>query len=161
MIRAATQADAAAIARIYNHYILHTPITFEEDPLTDATMAGRIAGLTAKGYPWLVAEEEGSIAGYAYAAAWKDRPAYRYSVEDSVYLAPEHTGRGFGARLFAELLAQVRQRGFHLVIGGIALPNTASIALHEKFGLTKAAHFAEVGFKFGRWIDVGYWAGRP
>ena len=161
MIRAATQADTGAIARIYNHYILHTPITFEENPLTDLAMTARIDGLTGQGYPWLVAEEAGHIAGYAYAGKWKDRAAYRYSVEDSVYLDPEHLGRGLGTRLFAELLTQVRQRGFHLAIGGIALPNAASIALHEKFGLTRVAHFAEVGFKFGRWIDVGYWAGQP
>jgi L-amino acid N-acyltransferase YncA len=88
------------------------------------------------------------------------RCAYRYSVESTVYLDPSFTGKGVGTRLYERLLASLRASGIHVVIGGIALPNPRSVAFHEKFGLTKAAHFNEVGFKFGEWIDVGYWQAR-
>ncbi|MBS1196788.1 MAG: phosphinothricin acetyltransferase [Proteobacteria bacterium] len=157
MIRPATPADANAIARIYNHYILKSTITFEEVAVTTEEMAERIDNLKAAGMPWLVAENSGQVVGYAYASQWKARSAYRYTTEITVYLDLPHTGEGYGTELYESLLAQLRGKGAHVVLACIALPNQASIALHEKFGLRKVAHFNEVGSKFGQWLDVGYW----
>ncbi|MYM69851.1 GNAT family N-acetyltransferase [Pseudoduganella sp. FT55W] len=156
-IRDAVADDAKAIAAIYNPFIANTTISFEEEPVTNAAMAQRIADVQAAGLPWLVLEVDGKVVGYAYATKWRVRHAYRYSVESSVYLAPECAGQGGGTALYTALLERLRACGCHLVIGGIALPNDASIALHEKMGYEKVAHFREVGFKFGRWLDVGYW----
>ena len=157
MLRPATPADAAAIAAIYNHYVLTTIITFEEEAVTDADMAGRIAEVATAELPWFVWEETGRVLGYAYASKWKSRCAYRYAVEASVYLDQSATGRGLGSKLYAALIADVKARGMHAIIGGAALPNPASVALHEKLGFTKIAQFKEVGWKFENWIDVGYW----
>jgi phosphinothricin acetyltransferase len=157
LIRAATADDAVSIASIYNHYVLSTSISFEEAAVSVPEMAQRIADVQAGGLPWLVAEADGVIAGYVYATKWRVRHAYRFSVETSVYLAPESAGNGIGSALYRVLLDRLREGGSHLAIGGIALPNPASVALHEKLGFEKVAHFKEVGFKFGRWTDVGYW----
>lgn len=157
MIRPAIATDADSIARIYNHYILNTVITFEEQAVSAPEIAERIAEVTSASLPWLVAEDAGRIVGYAYASKWKGRCAYRFSVESTVYLDPECAGKGLGTKLYERLFAALRECGMHAVIGGIALPNPASIALHEKLGMKKVAHFSEVGFKFGKWIDVGYW----
>ncbi len=156
-IRDATDADAPAIAALYNPYVAETTITFEEAPVSAEQMAGRVREVQQAGLPWLVLEEGGPLRGYAYATRWKARSAYRFSVESSVYLATGHTGRGHGRRLYEALFEALRARGVHAVIGGIALPNPASVALHERMGMAPVAQFREVGFKFGRWIDVGYW----
>lgn len=156
MIRDCTPADAAQICEIYNHYVLETVVTFENSVVVDAEMARRIAEITSR-LPWLVWEVDGKVLGYAYASPWKARAAYRHSVESSIYLAQHATGRGGGSRLYAALIAELRQRGLHCVIGGAALPNPASVALHEKLGFSKVAEFREVGFKLGRWVDVAYW----
>jgi L-amino acid N-acyltransferase YncA len=156
-LRPASPADAAAICAIYNPYVAATTITFEEALVADADMAQRIADVAAAGLPWLVAEEGGKVVGYAYATKWRARSAYRHSVESTVYLDRACVGRGLGRTLYAALLQALRERDLHLVIGGIALPNDASIALHETMGFHKVAHFAEVGMKFGRRLDVGYW----
>jgi phosphinothricin acetyltransferase len=156
-LRSASAADAAPICAIYNNYVETTTITFEEDAVTEQDMAQRIADVGAAKLPWLVLEVSDKVVGYAYATKWRARPAYRYSVESTIYLDREFAGRGLGRMLYSELLDQLRERGLHLVIGGIALPNESSVALHEKLGFSKAAHFTEVGMKFGRWIDVGYW----
>jgi L-amino acid N-acyltransferase YncA len=156
MIRPCTAADAASICDIYNHYVADTVVTFEESPVDEAEMSRRIAQVTSS-LPWLVCETAAGISGYAYASPWKSRAAYRHSVESSIYLAPHATGRGLGSALYSELIADLRRRGMHCVIGGAALPNPASVALHDKLGFTKVAEFRQVGFKFGRWIDVGYW----
>lgn len=157
MIREATDVDAAALADIYNHYILNTDVTFEETVLTADEFAQRIGKVQSSGYSWLVAEDSGRVIGYAYATKWHERAAYRHTVEVSVYLAPEFPGRGWGTRLYAALFAGLRRMPVHVAIGGIALPNAASVAIHEKFGMEKVAHFHQVGWKFGQWIDVGYW----
>ena len=117
----------------------------------------RVTSVLASGLPWLVAEEEGTVLGYAYAHPWAERRGYRTSVECSVYLAHDATGRGLGRQLYAELFRLLRQRAdLHIVIGGVALPNEASVALHKSFGFEKVAHFKEVGTKFGTMIDVAY-----
>lgn len=159
VVREAGAADAAAVTAIYNHYIEHTVVTFEETVLPEAALAARIAETRAAGLPWLVAVAGDEVLGYAYAGPWKGRCAFRYTVEVTVYLAPGHTGHGIGKRLYGALFAELTTRGYHCAIGGIALPNAASVALHEHFGMDKVAHFREVGYKFQRWIDVGYWQG--
>jgi phosphinothricin acetyltransferase len=156
-LRSASAADAASICAIYNAYVETTTITFEEDTVAEQDMAQRIADVGAARLPWLVLEVDGKVVGYAYATKWRARPAYRYSVESTIYLDRKFAGRGLGRMLYSALLDELRERGLHLVIGGIALPNESSVALHEKLGFRKAAHFTEVGLKFGRWIDVGYW----
>jgi phosphinothricin acetyltransferase len=156
-IRAASASDAASVAVIYNHYIETTVITFEEEPVSAAEISRRIDQVRSASLPWLVAEERGRVVGYAYARPWHERSAYRFSAEIAVYLDAERTGRGIGSQLYAELFPILQARGIHAVMGGIALPNEASVALHEKFGLREVARFHEVGFKFDRWIDVGYW----
>ncbi|MEO8665222.1 MAG: arsinothricin resistance N-acetyltransferase ArsN1 family B [Ignavibacteria bacterium] len=156
MIRNVRSHDAKDICGIYNYYIKNTVITFEEDEIDTKEIETRVAFIIKK-YPWLVFEDKGKIKGYAYASGWKSRPAYRYSVESTVYVDIDHTGKGIGIKLLEALIEALKNRGFHRVMGGIALPNDASIALHEKFGFLKCAHFSEVGFKFGKWIDVGYW----
>jgi phosphinothricin acetyltransferase len=156
MIRPATIGDAATISAIYNHYVLESTITFEEAAVRPVEMESRIRE-TLPALPWLVWDHDGSVRGYSHASKWKGRCAYRHSAEVTVYLDPASTGRGAGSQLYQALLADLRQRGFHTAIGGIALPNPASIALHERLGFRKVAHFEQVGRKFGSWIDVGYW----
>jgi phosphinothricin acetyltransferase len=157
MLRAATTTDAAAIAEIYNYYVLNTIITFEEEAVPVAEMAQRLTDVLGGGLPWFVWEEGGRVLGYAYAGKWKSRCAYRYSVESSIYLAPSATGRGLGTKLYLALIDALRAKGIHSIIGGIALPNPASVGVSEKLGFQKIGHFKEVGWKFEKWIDVGYW----
>jgi L-amino acid N-acyltransferase YncA len=156
-LRLATPDDAAAIAAIYNHFITTTTISFEEAEVSAGDMAQRVADVLAAGLPWLVECDGDTLLGYAYATKWRVRHAYRFSVESTVYLAPDQAGRGLGSRLYRELIKRLRAAGCHLVIGGIALPNEASVGLHEALGFEKVAHFREVGYKFDRWLDVGYW----
>ena len=156
MIRYAKTDDAAEICKIYNHYVLGTAITFEEESVSTDAMAQRIAD-TLQSLPWLVWEQDESLQGFCYASKWKGRCTYRHSVESTVYVPADSIGKRIGSQLYHALLAQLRQRKFHTVIGGIALPNDASVALHEKFEFEKVAQFREVGNKFDRWTDVGYW----
>jgi len=156
MLRNATPDDAASICAIYNHYVLNTPVTFEETAVTADEMRSRILKVT-EALPWLVCEEDGELIGYSYATRWRDRAAYRHSVELTVYLRPSSIGSGKGSELFAALLPELRRRGIHCAIAGALLPNPRSTALLEKFGMQQVAHLREVGFKFGRWLDVGYW----
>jgi L-amino acid N-acyltransferase YncA len=157
MIRSATAADAAAIAAIYNPFIVDTVVTFEEEPLTATDLAARIAEVRALPLPWLVVEQDGVVRGYACATRWKTRASFRHTVETAIYLGPEAIGRGTGRLLYAELMRQLQAGGIHVAIAGIALPNAASVALHERLGFRRIGQFGEVGRKFGRWIDVGYW----
>jgi L-amino acid N-acyltransferase YncA len=156
MIRPATSEDSRAICNIYNHYVLHTVVTFEEISVLVSEMQQRVAEIQNK-YSWLVWEEAGMVIGYAYAGPWKTRAAYRHAVEISVYLDPAHTGRGIGRKLYGALINDMRLLKMHAVIGGVALPNDASIKLHESLGFKKIAQFAEVGRKFEKWVDVAYW----
>lgn len=156
-VRPVNVDDAVAISAIYNHYIQTSVITFEEQPVTEDVMAQRIADVQSYKLPWLVYEQDGMLQGYAYATRWKPRSAYRYSVEITVYTAPGASGRGVGSALYAQLFDALRECGVHAAVGGIALPNAASIALHEKFGMKKIGEFKEIGFKQGQWLNVGYW----
>lgn len=156
MIRDAVVDDAHAICRIYNPYVENTVVTFETDPVTTDQMSARISH-TTRTLPWLVLEQEGIVAGYAYAATWKERRSYRFTVETSIYLDDSVKGRGLGRMLYQALFSRLRALSVHAVVGAITLPNPASIALHERLGFERVAHFREVGWKFDRWIDVGYW----
>lgn len=156
MIRHVQRKDAEAISSIYNHYIRNSVITFEEGPVSINEMQERI-DLATDELPWLVFEEKGRIQGYAYASKWKGRCAYRFSVESTVYLSIESKGKGIGYQLYKALIDRLANLSYHSIIGGIALPNPASVALHEKLGFEKVAHFREVGWKMDRWVDVGYW----
>ncbi|HEQ72392.1 MAG TPA: N-acetyltransferase family protein [Spirochaetia bacterium] len=157
MIRHADTHDADAIRAIYNYYVTDTVVTFEEEPVSRGEMASRIEKVTER-FPWLVYEEAGRILGYAYAKRWLTRASYRHTAESTVYLAPDATGKGIGSALYTELFAVLCGAGeLHAVIAGIALPNPASVALHEKFGFRRAGLFREVGYKFNTWIDVGFW----
>jgi phosphinothricin acetyltransferase len=156
-IRPVKESDAGRLARIYNHYVSGTCITFETDPISAAEMSQRVSESVSASLPWLVAEQSDEVVGYAYASKWKGRCAYRFSVESTVYLDASHTGKGIGFQLYAALIAAIRATPMHAVIGGIALPNQQSIGLHERLGFKKVAHFEQVGFKHDRWVDVGYW----
>ncbi len=156
-IRPAKIDDALSISQIYNYYVENTVVTFEEEPVSKGEMEKRIKDVYASSLPWLVAEENNEIYGYAYATKWKARAAYRYSVEVTVYLHHKFIGNGLGSMLYASLFEALQKLEVNAVIGGIALPNDASEALHEKFGMQKVAHFKGVGFKFSKWVDVAYW----
>ena len=159
MIRAASLTDAAALAGIYNPYVRGTTITFEEVAVTPEEMASRIETVTQT-LPWFVCEVQGAVVGYAYATPWKARSAYRRTVESAIYIDAAHAGRGIGRQLYEALLAELKARGIHAVLGGIALPNEASVALHERLGFEKVGQLREVGWKLDRWVDVGYWEKR-
>ncbi len=156
MIRSVRLSDAQSICDIYNEYINKSAITFEEVPVLPEDMAKRIEAVIDD-YPWLVYEIGGRVAGYIYGRKWRDRAAYRNSVEAGIYLHPDFTGKRIGTELMKEILKLLKEQSFHAIICGVALPNPASVALCEKFGFHKVAHFKEVGYKFNKWIDVGYW----
>lgn len=156
MVRSVTPSDARDIAAIYNHYIENTDVTFETEPVSPREMQHRIESHPPH-LPWLVSEVVGTVTGFAYAAPWHKRAAYRHTVETTIYVDPGQLRRGIGTRLYGALLDELGRRDLHCAIGGIALPNAASVTLHENLGFAKVGHLKAVGFKFGRWIDVGYW----
>ena len=152
-IRPAVAADAKAIAEIYAPYVRETVISFEETP-PDAAEIGRRMAETMRIYPWLVAEEDGRIAGYAYAGRQSARAAYAWAAEATVYLHPDYQRRGLGRRLYQALFAVLKAQGVHSLMAIIALPNEASVALHRALGLEEIGVCREAGFKFGAWRDV-------
>jgi L-amino acid N-acyltransferase YncA len=154
-VRIANDGDVAAITEIYAHYVLHSTATFEIEPPDAAEMARRRADVQQKKFPYLVAELNGVVVGYAYATPYRPRKAYRFTVEDSVYIHSEHTSKGLGKLLLAALIEECMQRGVHqmiAVIGGS--DNAASVRLHERFGFCHAGILKSVGFKFDRWLDT-------
>lgn len=155
-LRPATPEDAAAITAIYAPIVRDTTISFELDPPTAQEMAGRIESISTA-YPFLVAEEDGDLIGYAYASQHRTRAAYQSSVDFSIYLAAAARRRGIGTMLGRAVLQAAKQRGYHAAFAGIALPNPASIALHEKLGFRHLGTYREVGRKFDAWHDVGWW----
>jgi L-amino acid N-acyltransferase YncA len=155
LVRAASEADMAAVRAIYAHYVLHSVATFEETPPTLEDMLARRRASVDLGLPYLVAEGRGEISGFAYAAAYRSRPAYRFTIEDSVYVADGLGGRGIGSALLRELIARCEGgpwRQMVAVVGDSA--NSGSIALHRRFGFELAGTLRSVGFKHGRWIDT-------
>jgi L-amino acid N-acyltransferase YncA len=154
LIRLATAADAEAIAAIYAPYVTDTFISFEEDVPDAGEMARRIAGNGSGLHPWLVAEIDESVVGYASSSAFRTRPAYRWTVETGVYLSPEAQGRGLGRGLMERMLDLLTRQNFTSVVAGITMPNPASVALHEKLGFTPCATYLDTGFKLGQWHTV-------
>jgi phosphinothricin acetyltransferase len=155
--RAATPEDSAAIAEIYAPFVREGAVSFETDPPDESAIRARMEAGGAL-YPWIVGEaEDGSVLGYAYAARFRDRPAYRFAVETSVYLRSDAGGRGLGRRLYEPLLALLEGQGFTQAIAAITLPNEASVRLHERLGFERAGTYRQVGWKFGAWHDVGLW----
>jgi phosphinothricin acetyltransferase len=155
-IRVATVSDAAAVVAIYAPLVKNTAISFETEPPAAAEMAERVAA-TLPTHPWLVAERDGMVAGYAYAGKHRERSAYRWLVDVTAYVDERSRRVGVGWALYGELLATLRRQGFHAAFAGIALPNAASIALHEALGFRKLGVYQDAGFKNGQWHDVGWW----
>ena len=155
-IRNVNVEDAAQIAEIYNYYIKNTHQTFETEVLSADEMRERIAKIV-EDYPYLVAEEDGEIYGYACATQFKMRQAYEFSAEVSIYVKNDAKQKGIGTRLYEKLFEELKETDIHAIIAGISLPNDPSVKFHEKLGFTKVARFREVGYKLGRWVDVGYW----
>jgi L-amino acid N-acyltransferase YncA len=154
LVRPATAADIPAITTIYRHHVLHGLASFETAPPDEAEMARRFAAIRELGLPYLAAEIGGKFVGYAYAAVYRARPAYRYTVEDSVYVDNAHAGQGVGSALMPELIAGCAQAGRRQIIAVIGdSENFGSIRLHEKFGFQRVGLLPAVGFKFGRWVD--------
>ncbi|MBX7172667.1 MAG: GNAT family N-acetyltransferase [Pyrinomonadaceae bacterium] len=155
-IRKVKISDAEQIAEIYNYYVLHSHATFEIEAVSLSEIEKRITEIS-QNYPYFVLTEADTVLGYAYVAQYKTRAAYKPSVEISVYVRNGIHQKGIGTKLYTRLFEELAKSEFHAIIAGISLPNEASVKLHEKFGMKKVAHFEEVGFKLGRWIDVGYW----
>jgi len=154
-IRQAGPGDIAAITRIYADAVAHGTASFEIEPPQQAEMAHRQQALLAKGYPYVVADVAGAVAGYAYAGPYRDRPAYRWTVEDSIYIAPEFHRQGIGALLLVRLITEAEQRGFRQMIAVIGdSAQAASIALHAAAGFTLIGTLRSVGFKHQRWLDT-------
>lgn len=157
-IRPATPEDAAALAAIYAPVVAHTAISFETEPPDAAEMAARVAKTTQAGLPWLVAEDAAAaVCGYAYAGRHRERAAYQWSVDTTIYIADGHRGQGVGRRLYEALLPLLAELGYCQAFSGIALPNAASVGLHEALGFAPLGVYRNVGFKQGQWRDVGWW----
>ncbi len=156
MIRAARAEDALGIVEIYAPFCLNSATTFEVVPPSIDEMQRRMAAIT-KTHPWLVCEENGEILGYAYGCAHKERAAYRWSCDVAIYLAEKARGKGVGTMLYTELFRQLRELGLYNAYAGVTLPNAASVALHEKLGFKPVGVYKNVGYKLGKWHDVGWW----
>jgi len=155
VVRAAVPADTTQVAAIFAHYVRTSVVTFEEVPPTAADWHQRLDELAGSNLPFLVAESDAALAGFAYASPWRPKPAYRHTVEDTVYLSPGHTGRGIGSALLGGLLARCADAGARQVIAVIADSGSdASAALHRRFGFGEAGRLTAVGRKHGRWIDT-------
>ncbi|MDP2220774.1 MAG: N-acetyltransferase family protein [Hydrogenophaga sp.] len=155
LIRPSRDEDLDAITRIYGHHVLHGTGTFETTPPSTADMTTRRADVLAKGLPWLVVEDGGQVLGFAYGNWFKPRPAYRFSVEDSIYMAPEAAGKGLGRALLAELLAALERAGVRKVMAVIGdSANSGSIGVHRALGFEPAGVITSCGWKFGRWLDI-------
>ncbi len=158
LIRFATASDAVAIQAIYAPVVQATAISFEYVPPTTAVMAQRIAAIQAR-FPWLVAEADGVVIGYAYAGQHRERAAYQWAVDISCYIHADWRGQGVGRALYHALFAVLRLQGIYQIYAGITLPNPASVALHTALGMRPVGIYAQVGYKLGAWHDVGWWQG--
>lgn len=155
MIRKATPEDVASISFIYNHYILNSTSTFEENSVDEFAILERIQSNAQ--LDWWFFESDTQIVGYAYATYWKPRSAYRYTLETSIYIAPNYQKKGIGKQLYTHMIEILKSLEFRSLLAGISLPNEGSVRFHEALGFRKVGQLEKVGFKFNRWIDVGYW----
>jgi phosphinothricin acetyltransferase len=156
MIRTVNTNDAERIAEIYNYYVEHTDVTFDEKPVTVEEIRQKIADVCAK-YPYFVYEKNSRLIGYAYINAWRPYPAYGVTAETSIYIDPKHAGKGFGTNLYETLIEKSREINIHSLIAVLSVPNDSSRKLHDKLGFRQAGCFRETGFKFNRLIDVEFW----
>ncbi len=156
MIRLFHIKDIKSLLDIYNYYVLNTIVTFDIEPLSLETFTEKVNHINTE-YPFIVFEENGDILGYAYGSKWRPKPAYKHTVESTVYVKHGEHGKQIGSKLYTELLSLLKKENYHVVLGGLTLPNEASVKLHEKFGFKQVAHFKEVGKKFDKWLDVGFW----
>jgi L-amino acid N-acyltransferase YncA len=150
------ERDGAACAAIYAPYVEGSYVSFEEDAPNAAEMTRRMTAVTGT-HPWLVAERDGEVAGFAYGSRHRDRAAYRWAADVAVYIDAGHHGQGVGRELYGELLPRLRDQGLRWAVAGIALPNDASVGLHEAHGFQLVGVYREIGFKLARWWDVGWW----
>lgn len=155
-IRDATACDLPDILAILNREILEGIAHFGTEPMSLEELAAEFGSKTK--YPWIVAEQDGSVLGFARASPWKRRGAYANTAEVGVYVRPEFQGRGIGKAIYTDFVPRSFETGLHTLLAGISLPNPPSIRLHEAFGFRHVGTLPQVGFKFGKWIDVGYWA---
>jgi len=155
VLRVVESRDASSIASIYAPYVEQTAITFEYVAPSAEEMESRIAKVSAA-YPWIVAEEEGEVLGYAYASRYRERAAYRWSLETSIYVREDRRGRGLGRSLYGALIPILRDLGIVTLYGAVTLPNPQSVALHARFGFRPLCTYDRVGFKMGAWRDVGW-----
>lgn len=155
-LRDATPRDIPHLVEIYNHYVANSTVTFDEDPLTLKEMRAKFKLVADLGFPWLVAESpSGQVLGYAYVTPWKQKAAYRFTVENSIYLGPASTGKGLGTALMTELLPRAKAAGVKEIIAVIADKGAeGSLKLHERFGFKEIGHMGKVGHKFGRWLGT-------
>jgi L-amino acid N-acyltransferase YncA len=156
LIRPFQPGDEHAIAAIYNHYILHTTVTFEEQPLSPAQMRERIDSYRQH-HPWLVCDQDCEVVGYAYGAKFHARAAFRHTLEASVYLKAGCERQGLGRALYQALIPMLAAQGCRTLVAVISLPHEGSVALHEALGFEASGRLQQVGFKFGQWLDIGYW----
>ena len=156
MIRPVHINDAPALLDIYNYYVLNTTVTFDIKALSIDIFKDKINQIN-EDYPFIVFEEDNEILGFAYGSRFRPKPAYNYVAESTVYVKYTAHGKQIGSKLYAELIAQLKQTNLHTVLGVLTIPNEASIKLHEKFGFEQVAHLKEVGLKFGKWQNVGVW----
>jgi len=156
MIRKVHINDFEQLLDIYNYYVQYTIVTFDTEPLKLKVFKEKVERIS-KAFPFIVFEKDNEILGYAYGSKWRQKPAYNNTVESTVYVKHDVHGKQIGTKLYTELLKQLKQQKFHTVIGGLTLPNEASVRLHKKFGFKEVAHFEQVGLKFNKWLDVGFW----
>ncbi len=154
MIRPIHYTDAQQLLNIYNYYVINTDVTFDLEPTPLKVFQEKIHSIS-KDFPFIVYEENNEILGYAYAGKFRERPAYNHTLESTVYVKSSAHGKQIGSKLYAELIAQLKQTNCRVVLGVLTLPNDASVKLHEKFGFELVGHLKEVGFKFNTWLDVG------
>ncbi len=156
-IRHVIPDDFERITEIYNYYVTQTIVTFDEEPVTVEAMQYK-AEIILQNYPYLVVEDDaGNVIGYGYGSQFRAKPAYRFTVETTIYFDASATGKGYGTMLYTALLSDLRDRGYKTALGVLGLPNEASIRLHEKLGFVKTGHLYNAGWKFEQWVDTGYW----
>ena len=156
MIRDLDIKDTKQLLDIYNYYVLNTIVTFDIELLLIEAFIEKITRIN-NDYPFIVFEENNEILGYAYGSKWRPKPAYKHTVESTVYVKNGAHGKQIGTKLYGKLLDLLKEEGYHMVLGGLTLPNEVSVKLHEKFGFKQVAHFKEVGRKFDTWLDVAFW----